>query len=394
VFSSRIPGSLSSNRLAAAVAAAKAAGRPLLDLTASNPTRAGFDYPEDLLSVLGDPRGLTYAPEPLGLNGAREAVSRDFARRGFTVPVERIALTASTSEAYSLLFKVLCDPGERVLVPRPSYPLFEHLTRLDAVTPVPYDLEYHGVWAVDLHSVEQALAPGSRALLVVHPNNPTGSFVSIRDGEALAALCADRGVAIVSDEVFADYELSDGAASRAARFTAMDRALTFTLGGLSKSVGLPQAKLGWIAASGPADQLERALARLEFACDAYLSVSTSVQQAAQRLLERGAFVRRQIQQRVRRNYASLQAATPDAGACRTLLAEGGWYAVVRVPAIEPEESLVLTLLREHGVLVHPGYFFDFPNEAYLVVSLLPPPGEFDEAVHRIVTHMDRLAARA
>lgn len=392
MFSRRTPGDLSANALTAAVGAARAAGRRLLDLTASNPTKAGIEYPADLLAPLADSRGLVYSPEPLGLEEARRAVAADFARRGVTVPPERIVLTASTSEAYSLLFKVLCDPGDRVLVPRPSYPLFEHLTRLDAVAPVPYDLVYHGAWSIDIHGLERALQPGTRALLVVHPNNPTGSFISRSDGAALMALCAKRGIAIVADEVFADYELTPGATAGAAPFTVQADALTFSLGGLSKTVGLPQVKLGWIAVSGPDHQVSDALARLEFASDAYLSASTPAQLALPVLLERGAEVRRRIHERVVRNYGALCAATAD-GACQTLPAEGGWYAVVRVPSIEPEESLVLTLLREHDVLVHPGYFFDFPHEAYLIVSLLPPPEEFREAVARVVRYVDRLGAR-
>jgi aspartate/methionine/tyrosine aminotransferase len=392
VFSRRIPDDLAANQLAAALAASRAERRPLLDLTASNPTRAGFLYPADLLDGLAGPRGLTYAPEPLGLYEARRAVSVEYARRGLRVSPDRIVLTTSTSEAYSLLFKILCNPGERVLVPRPSYPLFEHLTHLDAVIPVPYDLEYHGAWAIDLHSIEQGLDPQTRAVLVVHPNNPTGSFVSRRDGDAISRLCAECGAAIVADEVFAEYELTAGAAERAATFEASG-ALTFRLGGLSKSIGLPQVKLGWIAASGPDDLLGGAISRLEFACDAYLSVAAPVQHAAAGLLDRGAGIRRQIQERVGRNYAALRQISSSYASCQVLHAEAGWYAVLRVPAVEPEESLVLTLLREHQVLVHPGYFFDFPTEAYLVVSLLPQADEFDEAVRRIATHVEHRAAR-
>ncbi|MGE0705429.1 MAG: pyridoxal phosphate-dependent aminotransferase, partial [Vicinamibacterales bacterium] len=310
MFSTRIPDNLAANRLAAAVAAARSGGRSLLDLTASNPTRAGFAYPDDLLSELVHPRSLTYAPEPFGLGEARAAVAASYRTRGQSISPEKVALTASTSEAYSLLFKVLCDPGDRVLVPRPSYPLLEHLARLDAVSPVAYDLEYHGAWSVDLASVERALTPGTRALLVVHPNNPTGSFVSRQDGEALAAMCAKANVAIIADEVFADYELTPGARARSALFASGGEALTFSLGGLSKAVGLPQVKLGWIATGGPAALVEPALKRLEFACDTYLSASTPVQVAAASLLERGETVRRQIQQRVTRNYGALRAATP------------------------------------------------------------------------------------
>jgi aspartate/methionine/tyrosine aminotransferase len=391
VFSTRIPGELFPNRLAKAVADYRARGQRVLDLTASNPTRAGFDYPPDLLSALADPRGLEYAPQPLGLESARRAIASSLAERGERVAAERIALTASTSEAYSLIFKVLCNPGDRILVPRPSYPLLEHLARLDVVMPVPYDLEYHGAWSVDLSSVERALVPEARALLVVHPNNPTGSFVSRADGQALMAMCAQRDMAIVADEVFADYELTPGARQASVSFASSSETLAFCLGGLSKGVGLPQVKLGWIALSGPDRLVAPALERLEFACDSYLSASTPVQLAAPALLERGTPVRQQIQERVARNYRALVARTPQSDACTTLRADAGWYAVIRVPSIQSEESLVLELLHQHGVLVHPGYFFDFPDEAYLVVSLLPPAAEFDEAVSRLVGHVQRVA---
>lgn len=392
MFSTRTPGDLAINPLAEAVARARAAGTPLIDLTASNPTLAGFDYPADLLSALADSRGLVYAPEPLGLMAARQAVAADYRRRGRTIAPERIVLTASTSDAYSLLFKVLCEPGDEVLVPRPGYPLFEHLTRLDAVAAVPYDLEYHGAWSVDLRSVEQALSPRTRILLLVHPNNPTGSFLSSAEGDALAGLCAARDIAVVADEVFAEYELTAGAATAAADFLARADALTFSLGGLSKSIGLPQAKLGWMVVSGPDATTARALSHLEVACDAYLSVSTPVQIAAADLLARGAGVRRQIQARVARNYETLHAHTPASGLCRTLRAEGGWYAVVQVPSIEAEDALVLGLLAEEHVLVHPGYFFDFAREAYVVVSLLAPEDRFREGVARLVANVERRAA--
>ena len=259
-----------------------------IDLTASNPTRAGFDYPDDLLAPLADPRGLSYRPEPLGALEARSAVAADFARRGIDANPRPIALTASTSEAYSLLFKLLCDPGDEVLIPQPSYPLFEHLTRLDAVTAVPYHLEYHGRWSVDIGSVERALTPRTRALLVVNPNNPTGNFVSAAELDALVALCGPRDIAVISDEVFADYELQNLASAPRGLADRAHRGSGFTLGGLSKSVGLPQAKLGWIAVSGSDTIVDDALPRLELTCDTYLSVSTPVQLAAREILERGA----------------------------------------------------------------------------------------------------------
>ncbi|MBS1817484.1 MAG: pyridoxal phosphate-dependent aminotransferase [Acidobacteria bacterium] len=369
-FSTRVPPTLQPNAVSRAVAALRAAGTSLIDLTESNPTRAGILYPPDLLSSLSDARGLSYRPDPLGLMETRTAVATDFARRAITLRPEQIALTASTSEAYSLLFKVLCDPGDEVLVPQPSYPLFEHLTRLDGVSSVPYLLEYHGRWSIDLPSVQRALTPRTRALLVVNPNNPTGHFVSAADLDALAAVCGPRGIAVISDEVFADYELAPASEPRGV-LAYRDDVLGFTLGGLSKSIGLPQVKLGWIGVSGSRSDVRGALERLELACDTYLSVSTPVQLAAPELMRRGADVRRQIQQRVRRNLASCVDAASSSPACTVLHAEGGWYAVLRVPTLMAEEELMLRLLQEDAVLAHAGYFFDFPRESYLVLSLLP-----------------------
>lgn len=393
MFSTRTPDSLAPNRLAQALEASRRAGRDLIDLTESNPTKVDLIYPPDVLRGLGAPESLIYAPEPLGTLAARRGVSASFAARGFDVPPERIALTASTSEAYSLLFKVLCEPGDEVLVPRPSYPLFEHLTRLDAVAAIPYDLEYHGRWSIDLESVERAASPRARAVLVVHPNNPTGSFVKPDELDRIAALCAARDMAIVADEVFAEYELEPGAARAAARVPDRTDVLTFSLGGLSKSVGLPQVKLGWMAMAGPTREVERALTRIEFACDAYLSVSTPVQIAAGELLDHGADVRRQIQSRVAANYRSLFDMASGSPVCHVMHAEGGWSAILRVPAIESEEEMVLTLLDHEGVLIHPGYFFDFPHEAYVIVSLLVREATFVEGVRRLLRYVDSRGGR-
>lgn len=386
-----MPSSLAPNRLAQALVRARREGRRLLDLTESNPTRAGFEYPPDLLAPLADPRGLRYEPQPFGLASARAAVAAEYARRGVTIAPDRIALTASTSEAYSLLFKLLADPGDEILVPRPSYPLFEHLTRLDALVPRPYDLDLHGGWAVDVAGIERALSPRTRAVLLVSPNNPTGSYVKPGELEALARLGAASGVALVVDEVFADYELLPGARASAARVLDRPDALVFALGGLSKAVGLPQVKLGWIAVSGPDAIVASALERLELACDTYLSVATPVQAAAAELLERGAAIRARIQARIAANHEYLVTRAVATPSCRVLTAEGGWYAVVQVPRLQSEEELVLDLLERADVVVHPGYFFDFPSEAFLIVSLLPPPAVFGTAVEHILRHFDRTA---
>ncbi len=391
-FSSRTPSSLAPNRFALALARARRDGRPLLDLTESNPTRAGFDYPPDLLAGLADARGLGYDPRPFGLPAAREAIAADYTRRGISVAADRIALTASTSEAYSILFKLLADPGDEILVPRPSYPLFDHLTRLDAVTPLPYDLDLHGAWAVDLAAIERALSPRTRAILLVSPNNPTGSYVTSGEVEALARLGAAGGIALIADEVFAEYQLAPGAAAAAGRVLDRTDALVFALGGLSKSIGLPQVKLGWIATAGPDALVKPALERLELLCDTYLSVSTPVQLAARGLIERGAAVRSRIQARIAANLARLLSRVASTPSCRVLPAQGGWYAVVQVPRLQSEEDLVLELVERADVVVHPGYFFDFPSEAFLVVSLLSPPAIFLAAVDRVLGHFDSAPA--
>jgi alanine-synthesizing transaminase len=379
-FSQRLPPHADTNAISAAIAAVAATGA-FVDLTESNPTTAGFDYPVDLLARLADGAGLTYAPSPLGLAVARAAVADDAARRGALVAPAHVVLSASSSESYGWLFKLLCDPGDAVLVPRPSYPLFEHLTRLEAVQTVPYDLEYHGRWQIDFAAIAAAPA-ATRAVLVVSPNNPTGSYISAAELERLTDLCRDRGWALIVDEVFADYCLD--VTSPVTDIAATAGVLTFSLGGASKTLGLPQVKLGWIVVGGPAPARDAALAALELVADTYLSVSTPVQLAAPDLLTRGADIRHQIQARIEQNLTRARRITGANPACEVLAVEGGWSAVVRVPATRPEEQLVLDLLRRERVLVHPGFFFDFPHEAFVVVSLLPPSDIFEDAFGRTI----------
>jgi alanine-synthesizing transaminase len=388
VFSTRGGADLTPNSLALALARLRASGGTFTDLTLSNPTAAGFDYPDDLLQPLANPRGLAYEPAAFGLASAREAVAADYRRKDIEVEPDRIVITASTSEAYSLLFKLLGDPGDEILVPRPSYPLIAHLSQLDALVAREYDIEYQGTWSIDLDSVERALTPRTRALLLVSPNNPTGSFVSESDLNRLAETCASRDIALIADEVFADYVLSPAAAQGAGSVLRRRDVLSFSLGGLSKSVGLPQVKLAWMAIAGPDDLVSRALERLELVCDTYLSVSTPVQASAAELLTHGAAVRQQIASRVCTNYRTLVERATATPACRVLNAEGGWYAVVQVPAVQSEEELVLRLLQDARVLTHPGYFFDFPREAFLVLSLLLPPAEYRDAIDRLFRHFD------
>jgi alanine-synthesizing transaminase len=383
MFSSRLPPHPASNALSRRLAALHATGEPYVDLTESNPTRAGFEYPPGLLNRLADASALSYEPHPLGLPAAREAVAADQRRRGADVDPSQVVLAASSSESYSWLFKLLCSPDDAVLVPRPSYPLFEHLTRLEGIEAVPYELEYHGRWQIDFDGLAARTTPSTRAVLVVSPNNPTGSFLKLRELERLSSFCADRDLALVVDEVFADYPL-EAPADIAMDIAARSRTLAFSLGGLSKSVGLPQLKLGWIVVGGNECVRGTALEALELIADSYLSVSTPVQVAAGDLLARGTVIRDGILTRVRTNLAALRRAAVDYPAVDVLTCEGGWYAVVRVPATRSEEALVLDLLDRQRILVHPGYFFDFPREAYVIVSLLPRPEIFAEAAARML----------
>jgi aspartate/methionine/tyrosine aminotransferase len=381
MFSNRLPGHAEINALSQAVAGLTAAGTALVDLTESNPTRVGLAYPADLLIAAASERALCYDPQPFGLGSALEAVAADYARRGVVVDPAQVVLSASTSEAYSWIFKLLCNPGEAVLIPQPSYPLFEHLTRLEAIRAVPYRLEYHGRWEIDLESI--AAAPRDvRAVLLVSPNNPTGSYVTPGEAAALGTVCRDRGWAIVADEVFAEYALdTPSPATEVARDLGT---LAFTLGGASKSLGLPQVKLAWTIVDGPAPRRDEALKALELIADTFLSVNTPVQVAAPELFRRAAAIRRAIHDRVRWNLAAARDRARAFPACDVLRIEGGWSAVIRVPATRSEETLALDLLRQEHILVHPGFFFDFPHEAFLVVSLLPAEDLFVEAFERVL----------
>lgn len=387
--SERLPGDLAPNRLSAAVARRRASGALIADLTESNPTRAGLVYPPDLLRGLADAAALSYDPQPFGLPSARAAVVDDYARRRVAVDVDRVCLSASTSEAYAWLFKLLCDPGDRVLVPRPSYPLFEHLTALECVEASPYELDVHGHWHIDVEALARQVDDRTRAVLVVSPNNPTGSVIARTELDALAAVCADHDLVLIGDEVFADYRL-DGAAP-APSVIQQNRAVAVSLGGLSKSVGLPQVKVAWLAVGGPADAAARLMTGLEIVADTFLSVSTPAQVALPDLLTRGAVVREQIRARAIRNLAALTAAVDAMPAVTLLRPAGGWCAVLQVPTVESEEALVLDLLERDGVLVHPGYFFDFPRETFVIVSLLVEPEIFDAATARVLARVTAVA---
>ena len=328
-----------------------------------------------------NPRALRYEPAALGLAAAREAVARDYERNGIKVAPDRIVLTSSTSEAYSVLFKLLCAPADdAVMLPVPSYPLFEHLTRLDGVASIPYRLEFHGRWGIDFDTVDARWNDAVRAILAVSPNNPTGSVLNDDELVGLSERCASRHGALIIDEVFIDYPLSDAVRPP----TAVPACLTFRLGGLSKSAGLPQVKLGWILVDGPDALVRAALERLELICDTYLSVSTPVQVAAAELIAAGAIVRGRIRDRIRLNARALSSVAADYPSIQSLPCDAGWSAVLRVPSTRSEEDLTIELLETAGVVVHPGFFFDFPHESFLVVSLLPPVAVFTDGVRRVM----------
>jgi alanine-synthesizing transaminase len=393
-FARRTSWDLTTNRYTEALEAHRRAGRAVLDLTASNPTTIGLHYREDeLLQALAHGEALTYEPQAKGLLPAREAVSAYYVAHGSHVSRGDLILTTSTSEAYSFLFRLLCDPGDTVLVPTPSYPLFDFLADLHDVKLEPYELVYDHGWQMDFHSaqtvIERARSAGSRcrAVLVVHPNNPTGSFVKPSEAEELSRICATNQMAIVADEVFLDYAL---AKNPPLTFSSNNSVLTFTLSGLSKISGLPQMKIAWIAANGPQPLLSDAMNRLEVIADTYLSMNAPVQWAVPVMLEERHSIQSQLLRRIVANLALLDLQLASQELCRRLQVEGGWYAVLRVPAASSDEELAIALLRGTGVLVQPGHFYDFAAEGYLVISLITPGDEFAEGIRRLLEFIAEL----
>jgi aspartate/methionine/tyrosine aminotransferase len=398
MFASRTNWRLETNRLTRALEEHRRSGKELFDLTASNPTTCGFAYPErEILAALTDPRGLVYRPESKGLREAREAVAEYYAgRAGFSgsvtrVDPERILLSSGTSEAYSHIFRLLCEAGDEILVPAPSYPLFEFLADLADIRLVPYPLLYDHGWQVDFVSLRAALTPRSRAVLVVHPNNPTGSFVKPREAAELAELCAEREMAIVADEVFLDYASGRVRALLVARlnedpaptFALSDAALTFTLSGLSKISLLPQMKLAWTVVSGPGAAVQTAIDRLEIIADTYLSPSTPVQLALPKFLSLRHSLQAQLQQRISANLSVLDSLLRESKSLARLDREGGWYAILRIPVTATDDDLSVALLERCSVLVHPGHFFNFSRDGFLVLSLITPEQQFQEGLRRV-----------
>lgn len=354
----------------------------MLDLTASNATRIGLNLDTAaILSSLARPEALDYDPQPRGLLEARKAVAGYYAGLGADISPEQLILTTSTSEAYSFAFRLLCDPDDEVLIPTPSYPLFEFLAQIQDVKLVPYELVYDHGWQLDFHSLQRAVTARTRGIILVNPNNPTGSFVSAAERRQLNDFCRERSLALIVDEVFFDFNLSS---VRFASFASNRDVLTFTLSGLSKVSGLPQMKVAWVATTGPAELVASALERLEVIADTYLSMNAPIQHAIPDLLEQRYEFQRQLMARLRTNLSELDRQLDAQKLLTRLDVEGGWYATVRVPVTRTDEELAVALLRERDVLVHPGHFFDFPSDGYLILSLMTPEVEFAEGVRRII----------
>jgi aspartate/methionine/tyrosine aminotransferase len=420
MFSDRTNWQLTRNRLTDALEAARASGTNILDLTVSNPTRTGLRYDEAaILGALSSPQAIDYDPQPKGLRQAREAVAAYYGGESFrgghsngglhSFDPEHLLLTTSTSEGYSYIFRLLCNPGDELLVPKPSYPLFEFLADLEDVKLVPYPLIYDHGWQMDFPSLEKAVTPRTRGVVVVHPNNPTGSYVRAHELSLLNDFCRDHGLALIADEVFLDYQLDVGTAApgrpversstastsstssiaRHPSFTANQDVLTFTLSGLSKISALPQMKVAWIAVSGPPADTAPALARLEVIADTYLSMNAPLQWATPALLNQRTSLQKQLLDRVRANLADLDRQLAEQKTCERLDVQGGWYAILRVPVTRSDEDLAIELLQKKSVLVHPGHFYDFPSDGYLVLSLITPTEDLSEGANRILNLLNR-----
>ncbi len=388
MFSRRTDWTLTPNRFTEAQRELSAAGREVLDLSASNPVGAGLRYDaEAILNSLKNPKAMDYDPQPKGLRSAREAVAAYYREQHGEFPdPESLVLTTSTSEGYSYVFRLLCNPGDEVLVPKPSYPLFEFLADLQDVQLAPYPLLYDHGWQIDFPSLSRAVTTRTRAVVVVHPNNPTGSYVDAGERTQLNAFCKEHGLALLVDEVFLDYS-HDGAPRPS--FVLNPDVLTFTLSGLSKISGLPQMKLAWVATSGPPPAVTAAMGRLEVIADTYLSMNAPIQLAATVLLEQRKNIQPLLLDRLRLNLSELDGQLKGQKSTQRLQVDGGWYAVLRVAVTQSDEDLAIALLRQASVLVHPGHFYDFPSDGYLIISLLTPPSEFREGTRRILQFLSQ-----
>jgi alanine-synthesizing transaminase len=386
MFADRTNWKFDANRLSEALARRRKTGQPLLDLTASNPTTCGFQYHAGaMLRALSNPKALVYDPEARGLVPARRAVVDYYASHKTRVRVDDIILTTSTSEAYSFVFRTLCNPGDEILVSEPSYPLFAFLAGIQDVKLVPYPLIYDHGWQTDLHSLERAITGRTRAVIVVHPNNPTGHFTKPNEITQLNQICAARNLAIIADEVFLDFGLTE---ITAATFAANDAVLTFTMSGISKICGLPQMKAAWLLTSGPEELKARAIERLEIIADTYLSMNAPVQYALPTFLDQRQEFQSQVMARVRKNLNELDRQLELQKTCSRLEVEAGWYAVLRIPATQSDEDFALLLLESKGVYTHPGHFYDFSADGFLVVSLITPAEDFAEGIKLLFSSFD------
>jgi alanine-synthesizing transaminase len=383
MFAERTNWNFAANRLSEALAWHRAGAKRLFDLTVSNPTECGFECDsEAILAALRNPAALRYEPNPKGLESARLAVTEYYSARAAIVSADDMVLTTSTSEAYSFVFRLLCNPGDELLIPAPSYPLFGFLADIQDVKLARYPLVYDHGWQIDLHSLQQAITTRTRGVIVVNPNNPTGHFVKERELAALNELCAERGMALITDEVFLDFPVGD---AKTVSFAGNEGALTFAMSGLSKIAGLPQMKMAWLISSGPKQMKAPALERLEVIADTYLSPNAPVQLATPAFLEQRHGFQRQLMARVRKNLAELDRQLALQKSCGRLEVEGGWYAILRVPATGSDEELAIELLTKADVYVHPGHFFDFSGDGYLVVSLIAREEEFAEGMRRLLS---------
>jgi alanine-synthesizing transaminase len=382
MFSERTSWKLSTNHYTQILEELRSSGAELLDLTVSNPTQCGLEYDaQAILSAFQNPQALSYDPQPKGLLSARKEIARYYFEDHQTaIDPESIFLTTSTSEAYSFVFRLLCNPQDEVLVPKPSYPLFDFLADLQDVSLIPYSLEYAEGWLVDFDSVLRAITSRTRAILLVHPNNPTGSYLRQEEIDRLNAICREREIALIVDEVFLDYAF-DG--NKYSSFAGNHEVLTFTLSGLSKIAALPQMKVAWLACTGPADMVRVAVQRLEVIADTFLSQNAPVQWAIPTLIEQRQSLQTQLLERIRRNRAQLEQALSGQSTCEILEAEGGWYAVLRVPADQSDEQRAIGLMQKQRVIVHPGHFFDFFTDGFLVLSLITDANEFAKGLERL-----------
>ena len=385
MFADRTNWNLEENRLTRALSRRRASGNSILDLSASNPTSCGFSFDENaILRALSDRAALKYVPDPYGLPSARAAICNYYTQLGRRVLPEAIFLTTGTSEAYSFIFRALCNAGDEILIPTPSYPLFDFLAEIHDVRLVRYSLLYDHGWQIDRYSFERAIGPRTRAAIVVHPNNPTGHYTKPDEAAQLAELCAHHDMAVIADEVFYDFSFASQE-QRAPSFAADSNALTFTLSGLSKICGLPQMKAGWIVTSGPEKAKKGALARLEVIADTYLSMNAPVQCALPSLLGLRHGFQRQLMERARQNLAEIDRQLATHANCSRFEIEGGWNAVLRVPAVRSDEETAIDLIESRGVYVHPGHFYDFPGDGYMVVSLIVPSDQFAEGISRVLS---------